>query len=161
MGVRGGEGIRLLDERPGSPLAFQLHFHSERLVTDSLPQPRRRSWKLIALAAVLVPALLFSIYVGITLSWSYSEGDRVGILQKFSNKGWLCKSWEGDLAMSTVPGVAPTIWNFTVRDDAVAKQVTAALGQRVGLRYAEHRGVPTTCFGDTPYYVDSVWVLQQ
>lgn len=130
-------------------------------MTDSPSQPRRRSWKLIALAAVLVPALLFSIYVGITLSWSYSEGDRVGILQKFSNKGWLCKSWEGDLAMSTVPGVAPTIWNFTVRDDAVAKQVTAALGQRVGLRYAEHRGVPTTCFGDTPYYVDSVWVLQQ
>jgi len=130
-------------------------------MTDPTPQPRRRRWKLIAFAAVLVPALLFSIYVGLTLSWSYSEGDRVGILQKFSSKGWLCKSWEGDIAMNTVPGVAPTIWHFTVRDDAVAKKVMASLGQRVGLRYEEHRGVPTTCFGDTPYYVDSVWVLNQ
>jgi hypothetical protein len=130
-------------------------------MTDSPPQPRRRSWKLIALAAVLVPVMLFSIYVGITLSWSYSKGDRVGILQKFSSKGWICKSWEGDIAMNTVPGVAPTIWHFTVRDDAVAKDVMAALGKRVGLRYQEHRGVPTSCFGDTPYYVDSVWVLAQ
>ena len=130
-------------------------------MTDPVPQPRRRRWKLIAVAAVLVPVLLFSIYVGLTLSWSYSAGDRVGILQKFSSKGWVCKSWEGDLAMNTVPGVAPTIWNFTVRDDNVAKQVMASLGRRVGLRYAEHRGVPTSCFGDTPYYVDSVWVLNQ
>jgi hypothetical protein len=105
-------------------------------VTDPTPQPRRRRWKLIALAAVLVPLLLFSIYVGITLSWSYSNGDRVGILQKFSSKGWLCKTWEGDLAMNTVPGVAPLIWNFTVRDRNVAESVMAAVGQRVGLRYA-------------------------
>ena len=93
------------------------------------------------------------------LSWSYSEGDRAGILQKFSNKGWVCKTWEGELAMTTVPGVAPTLWTFTVRDDAVAKKVLEGLGQRVVLQYAEHRGVPTTCFGETAYYVDSVRVL--
>jgi hypothetical protein len=136
-------------------------------VTDSAPpqEPapthRRRRWLLIAFAAVVVPVLLFSIYVGMALSWSYSEGDRAGILQKFSRKGWVCKTWEGELAMTTVPGVAPVMWNFTVRDEAVAKQVAAGLGRRVVLQYAEHRGVPTTCFGETAYYVDSVKVLEQ
>ncbi|MEP6590895.1 MAG: hypothetical protein ABJC19_06915 [Gemmatimonadota bacterium] len=128
--------------------------------TAATPPPsHKRRWGLIALAVVVVPVLLFSIYVGMALNWSYSEGDRSGIVQKFSHKGWLCKTWEGELAMSTVPGVAPTLWNFTVRDEAVAKQVTASLGRRVVLQYAEHRGVPTTCFGETAYYVDSVVVL--
>ena len=113
------------------------------------------------MAVIVIPALLFSIYVGMALSWSYSEGDRAGILQKFSRKGWLCKTWEGELAMTTVPGVAPTLWTFTVRDDAVAKKVLEGLGQRVVLQYAEHRGVPTSCFGETAYYVDSVRVLPQ
>ena len=128
-------------------------------MTDPTPKPRQQRWRLIALAVIVIPALLFSIYVGMALSWSYSEGDRAGILQKFSNKGWVCKTWEGELAMTTVPGVAPTLWTFTVRDDAVAKKVLEGLGQRVVLQYAEHRGVPTTCFGETAYYVDSVRVL--
>lgn len=129
--------------------------------SEPTPTPRRRRPLLIALAVVVVPVLLFSIYVGMALDWSYSEGDRAGILQKFSHKGWVCKTWEGELAMTTVPGVAPTLWNFTVRDAAVAKQVAAGLGRRVVLQYAEHRGVPTTCFGETAYYVDSVKVLEQ
>ncbi len=129
--------------------------------SEPTPTPRRRRPLLIALAVVIVPVLLFSIYVGMALDWSYSEGDRAGILQKFSRKGWVCKTWEGELAMTTVPGVAPTLWNFTVRDAAVAKQVAAGLGRRVVLQYAEHRGVPTTCFGETAYYVDSVKVLEQ
>ncbi|MES2123629.1 MAG: hypothetical protein V4503_02965 [Gemmatimonadota bacterium] len=123
------------------------------------PTRHRRRWGLIAIGMVVVPVLLFSIYVGMALDWSYSEGDRSGIVQKFSRKGWLCKTWEGELAMSTVPGVAPTLWNFTVRDASVAKAVSASLGRRVVLQYAEHRGVPTTCFGETAYYVDSVVVL--
>lgn len=128
--------------------------------SEPSPTPRRRRWILIAIAAIVVPALLFSIYVGMALEWSYSEGDRAGVVQKFSKKGWLCKTWEGELAMSTVPGVAPTIWPFTVRDAGAAKQLSAAMGRRVVLQYAEHRGVPTSCFGETPYYVDSVKVLE-
>ncbi|MES2305312.1 MAG: hypothetical protein V4558_07380 [Gemmatimonadota bacterium] len=121
-------------------------------------RPRRRWW-LIGTAIVVIPVLLFSIYVGMALDWSYSEGERAGIVQKFSKKGWVCKTWEGELAMSSVPGVAPTIWPFTVRNEAAAKALSSSMGHRVVLEYAEHRGVPTTCFGETPYYVDSVKVL--
>lgn len=128
---------------------------------EAPPRSRRRRWILIGIAVVVIPVLLFSIYVGMALDWSYSEGDRAGIVQKFSRKGWLCKTWEGELAMTTVPGVAPTIWAFTVRNPAVAKAMSGSLGRRVVLQYAEHRGVPTSCFGDTPYYVDSVKVLAE
>lgn len=131
---------------------------TDREVTPAhLPtQSRRRKVLLGITAALVIALLLFWIYAGMALDWSYSEGERAGIVQKFSKKGWVCKTWEGELAMTTVPGVAPTLWNFTVRDPAVAKQVSDNMGRRVVLQYAEHRGVPTTCFGETPYYVDSV-----
>jgi hypothetical protein len=127
-------------------------------VTDPMVPRRPRRFMLIGLAVLLVPLLLFSLYAGLTLKWAYSTGVRAGILQKFSDKGWVCKTWEGELAMTTVPGVAPVLWSFTVRDESVAKQVGAALGKRVVLHYREHRGVPTQCFGDTPYFVDSIAV---
>jgi hypothetical protein len=92
----------------------------------------------------------------LALWWSYSEGERVGVLQKFSRKGWICKTYEGELALYVVAGVAPQIWYFTVRDAAVARDLNAAVGERVRLHYAEHRGLPTSCFGDTAYFVDSV-----
>ena len=106
--------------------------------------------------AIVMIALVFTLYAGVTLHWSYSQGARAGILQKFSQKGWICKTWEGELAMTTVPGVAPTLWTFSVRDRRTVAQVSALLGRRVVLHYTEHRGVPTQCFGDTQYYVDSV-----
>lgn len=118
----------------------------------------KRRMVMIALAVVVVPLLLFSIYAGAALNYAYSRGERAGVLQKFSHKGWLCKTWEGEIAMSTVPGVAPVIWPFTVRDEGVAAQIRSAMGQRVVLHYAEHRGVPTTCFGETAYFVDSITV---
>ena len=121
------------------------------------PSSKRR-WILIALAVVVVPILFFSIYAGAALNWAYSEGERAGVLQKFSHKGWVCKTWEGEIAMTTVPGVAPVIWTFTVREDSVAAAMSKAVGQRVVLHYAEHRGVPTKCFGETPYFVDQVTV---
>jgi hypothetical protein len=126
-----------------------------------LPQvsPRRRRWKWILALVLLLPVLIVVLYTTIALSWAYSEGQRAGYLQKFSRKGWLCKTWEGELALTTVPGVAPTMWNFTVRNDATARQVNLALGRRVVVYYQEHRGVPTTCFGDTPYFVDSIRIV--
>ncbi|HQW67149.1 MAG TPA: hypothetical protein PLJ23_08910 [Gemmatimonadales bacterium] len=125
-------------------------------MTDAVKGKRR--WGLIALGIVVIPVLLFSIYAGAALNWAYSEGERAGVLQKFSHKGWVCKTWEGEIAMTTVPGVAPVMWNFTVRDDQVAKRMSSAVGQRVVLHYQEHRGVPTTCFGETAYFVDSVTI---
>lgn len=127
------------------------------------PSPRKpfwRRWKLILALVLLTPVLLVALYTVVALSWSYSEGQRAGYLQKFSKKGWLCKTWEGELALSTVPGVAPTMWNFTVRKEATARQINLALGRRVLMYYQEHRGVPTSCFGDTSYFVDSIKIVQ-
>ena len=123
------------------------------------PPPRKRwwhHWKLILAGVVATPLLLFACYAWSTLNWAYSEGDRAGTLQKFSRKGWICKTWEGELMQPTAPGVAPTIWEFTVRDDFIAQHMNAALGRRVVLHYQEHPGVPTTCFGETRYFVDRV-----
>jgi len=110
----------------------------------------------LLLAALLVGAL----YLWVVFSWPYSEGERAGILQKFSNKGWLCKTYEGELAISIVPGVTPIIWDFSVRKESVVPQINAALGKRVVLHYREHRGLPTTCFGETRYFVTGVRVVE-
>jgi hypothetical protein len=114
---------------------------------------RARAWTLLILIASVA---LFALYVWAALSWAYSDGERAGILQKFTRKGWICKTYEGELAMSVIPGVAPTIWFFSVRDERLAPQFNAALGKRVVLHYREHRGLPGTCFGDTSYFVSSV-----
>ena len=128
----------------------------------AVPAPRRRGLRLllIAVGTVLTLLLLFTLYVGLMFTWSYSDGDRAGILQKFSRRGWFCKTYEGELAMSVVPGVAPTIWDFSVREERAVPKLNAALGKRVVLHYTEHRGIPTTCFGQTNYFVDSVSVLE-
>jgi hypothetical protein len=128
-------------------------------MTPIIAAPRRRVW-LIGLGVVVVLFVLFSLYLGLAFAWSYSDGQRAGILQKFSRKGWICKSYEGELAMSIVPGVAPTIWEFSVRDPAVVSRLKSAIGDRVALHYTEHRGIPTSCFGQTNYFVDSVSVVR-
>jgi hypothetical protein len=114
---------------------------------------KKTGWFSGLLALVI---LGFVAWTALALWWSYSEGERVGVLQKFSRKGWICKTYEGELALYVVGGVAPQIWNFTVRDAAVADRLNAVIGERVRLHYAEHRGLPTSCFGDTAYFVDSV-----
>jgi len=117
----------------------------------------RRHWgKLTLLTVVLVPLIGMSLWVGVTFSYTYSEGTRTGFVQKLSHKGWLCKTWEGELAMSTQPGTAPQIFNFSVRSDSVAREIEKTEGSQVTLYYKEHRGVPTSCFGETQYYVDGV-----
>lgn len=112
---------------------------------------------LFSVVGLLVAAgLLFAAYAWATLQWSYSSGERAGYLQKFSNKGWLCKTWEGELTMVALPGAAPEKFFFTVRDDGLASRLNALAGQRVSLTYAQHKGVPSTCFGETEYFVTDV-----
>jgi hypothetical protein len=112
--------------------------------------PKRATAILLsALAAIIV---LFALYTWFTLSWSYSEGERAGYLQKFSKKGWLCKTWEGEILLSSMPGAIPERFAFTVRDDAVVEQLQNAMGQRVQITYEQHVGVPTSCFGETGYF---------
>ena len=120
---------------------------------DTLVKPRRRrKWPVLLLFLLLG----FAAYTWFVLWWSYSEGERVGILQKLSRKGFVCKTAEGELALYIISGVTPQIWTFTVRDPGVSHRLDALLGERVRLHYTEHLGVPTSCFGDTSYYVDSV-----
>ena len=103
--------------------------------------------------------LLIALYTLFMLWWSYSEGERAGVLQKFSKRGWICKTWEGEIAMYVVGGVAPQIWNFSVRDGTTAAELTKAVGRQVRLHYTEHPGLPTSCFGDTDYFVDGVEIV--
>jgi hypothetical protein len=122
------------------------------------------NWKVIffPVAWLLRPRfLLMILFVAvaalmIAFNYSYSDGNRAGYIQKFSNKGWFCKTHEGELAMTTVPGTAPVLWEFTVWDNKVADQLSQVMGKRVVLHYKEFRYLPTTCFGDTPYFVDRV-----
>ncbi|MEI7975046.1 MAG: hypothetical protein WCH92_03620 [Betaproteobacteria bacterium] len=109
------------------------------------------------LTILLVSAIaLFSLYVYIALNWSYSSGERAGFLQKVSHKGWICKTWEGELSLVAMPGAAPEKFLFTVRDEAIAQKVSAAAGKRVTLNYEQHKGLPSSCFGDTDYFVVDV-----
>lgn len=115
---------------------------------------------------MLVALLLAVVGVGalwtlITLTFSYSDGDRVGYVQKFSHKGWICRTWEGELAMTPVPGAAPEIFTFTVRDPKVVQQIHDAEGKRVALHYQEKRGIPSSCFGDTRYFISGVRAINQ
>ena len=121
--------------------------------------PRRsgRKWLLIVFGVfVVIPAALLAAWTAIALNWSYSQGDRAGYIQKFSQKGWICKTWEGQIAMVNVPGTNQERFDFSVRDDSVAAQITRLMGSRVDITYKEHRGVPTSCFGETNYYVTGV-----
>jgi hypothetical protein len=119
-----------------------------------------RKAKLIIAAAIVAPLLLFVLYTWSALSWSYSSGERAGYVQKFSRKGWLCKTWEGELAMVAVPGSMPEKFYFTVRNDSVAGLINQSLGKRVALHYEQHKGVPTSCFGETEYFVNDVKVVE-
>ena len=106
------------------------------------------------LAALIV--LVLGIWTLITLNYTYSSGERAGYVQKISQKGWVCKTWEGEIAMANLPGAMPQIFEFSVRDDAVAAEISKLAGQRVSLTYEEHPGIPTSCFGETPYFIVKV-----
>ena len=115
------------------------------------------SWLLVLIAVVVGG---FAGYVWLVFTWSYSKGERAGYVQKFSQKGWLCKTWEGELLLVAVPGSMPEKFFFSVRDDNLAKKINASLGKRVSLYYEQHKGVPTTCFGETEYFARELKVLE-
>ena len=98
-------------------------------------------------------------FAWLTLHWAYSDGERAGYVQKLSRKGWLCKTWEGEMAMVTMPGTVSEKFALTVPDGAVAAKINASVGKRTALHYEQHRWVPTSCFGDTEYFVTAVRVV--
>ena len=135
--------------------------HEDVLDAPAPVRPRRRRWPWMILGAVVgLPALLVAAWTVIALSYTYSRGDRAGYIQKLSEKGWICKTWEGELAMVNVPGAMQERFPFTVRSDSLAHEMNKLMGSRVSLTYEEHRGVPGTCFGETNYFVTAVRTVQ-
>ena len=119
--------------------------------------PRRRTSTLkMVFWLLLVPIALIAVYFTVVVNWNYSDGERAGWVQKLSRKGWLCKTWEGEMAMVSMPGAIPEKFLFTVRDDAVAESINKVMGKRVTLHYEEKIGLPTSCFGDTRHFVNRV-----
>jgi hypothetical protein len=116
--------------------------------------PKWKRWLvLFVLTLAVLPPIVFAGWAWASLKYVYAQGERAGFVQKISQKGWLCKTWEGELAMVNLPGAMPEIFSFTIRDDAIAHEVERRVGQRVSLTYEQHKGVPSACFGETEYFV--------
>lgn len=126
-----------------------------------LSAPAKQKLLLYPVAILAIAILLFVAYLWLALSWSYSSGERAGFMQKLSKKGWICKTWEGELSLIAIPGAAPEKFLFTVRDDAIAKRIDAAMGRRVSLVYEQHKGLPGNCFGETDSFVVDIKEIAQ
>jgi hypothetical protein len=132
---------------------------------STAPAPRpasrwRRKGLILLLTIVVVPIVIFALWAWVTLGYVYSTGERAGYVQKLSKKGWLCKTWEGELNMVSPPGsMTPQIFSFTVPDDSLAGILMQDIGKRVSLTYEEHRGIPSSCFGETQFFVSNVRIV--
>ena len=114
---------------------------------------KRHPWATALTIVVALPLVIFTLWTTISLQYAFSSGERAGFLQKISKRGWICKTWEGDLQLTALPGAAPEKFYFSVRSDSVAAVLNTLAGKQVVLSYEQHRGVPGSCFGDTEYFV--------
>ena len=108
---------------------------------------------------LVLPALCLAAYTWLVLTWSFSSGERAGYVQKLSRKGWFCKTWEGEMALVSMPGTVAEKFPFTVRSDAIALRINDSIGAKVAVTYEQHIGIPTTCFGETGYFVSAVKIV--
>jgi|SRR2546423_265383 len=146
-------------DTPEEPEAPSGPNESPAAAVKATPAPTHKKRNLaltILVAIVLIPAVIIALWIWVTLGYTYSTGDRAGYVQKISKKGWLCKTWEGEIAMANLPGTMPQIFAFTVRSDSIARVLEANAGKQVSLTYEQHRGIPTSCFGETEYFVTRV-----
>jgi len=134
----------------------------EQMAATTPPRPRKRlPWRRWLFLLLATPVVIFLLYTAFVLSWSYSTGERAGYVQKFSKRGWVVKTWEGELAMVTIPGTLVDKFYFTVKQDSIATKINATLGKKVALVYEQHIGIPTTIFGETEYFVTDVRLIDQ
>ena len=115
----------------------------------------------LALKSLIIFILVFSGYTWLALNWSYSSGERAGYVQKISKKGWFCKTWEGEMALISMPGTVAEKFPFTVRDDKVAAEINSSIGKRVALTYEQHLGIPTSCIGETQYFIVAIKIIDE
>jgi hypothetical protein len=120
-------------------------------------QQQGKRWAVRGAGALLLLTVLGStLWMWITLSYVYATGERVGFVQKLSAKGWVCKTYEGELMMLNFPGQPPQSFAFSVRDRKIVEQINQAAGHKVAIHYEQHKGVPTSCFGETEYFITAV-----
>jgi hypothetical protein len=112
------------------------------------------------LYVVVLGVVGFALYTWAALNYTYSEGERVGFARKLSNKGWVCKTWEGEISITNSVGAQESVFSFTVRDEAVVQKFRALEGKQVTVLYKERVGIPTSCFGDTPYHAFDVRAIK-
>jgi hypothetical protein len=117
---------------------------------------RQHPFVTVLVLLVTMPVVVATLWTAISISYTYAEGERAGVLLKISKRGWVCKTWEGELQYNAMPGAAPEKFVFSVRSDSIANELRRLAGQRVVLHYQQHRGVPGSCFGDTEYYIAGV-----
>jgi hypothetical protein len=131
---------------------------TEPVVPPPVPPARKKHHRVraIILLIVLIPVVVVALWVWVALGYTYASGERAGYVQKISKKGWLCKTWEGELAMANLPGTMPQIFSFTVRNDSIANVLEQTIGKQVSVTYEQHRGLPTSCFGETEYFISRV-----
>ena len=114
----------------------------------------------VLLLTIVLAILGVSGFTWLMLHWSYSQGDRAGYVQKLSKKGWFCKTWEGEMAMVTIPGTMAEKFYFTVPSSAIAAKVNGNLGKRIALHYEQHKWIPTSCFGETEYFITDLRTME-
>lgn len=94
--------------------------------------------------------------------YTYSEGYRAGLLQKFSNKGTIFKTYEGEMILSSVAStrdvaLASEKFLFTVTNKSLVRQFDTLQGENVIVHYKQKNG-SVFWRGDTKYLVDSISV---
>ena len=129
-------------------------------MTRTIRKQKGRSLVTTMILILVVAGLLFAAYIWAMLSWSYSSGERAGWVQKLSTKGYICKTWEGEMALVSLPGSMPEKFIFTVWDDKTVEKLNTVMGKRVTLHYEQHILLPTSCFGDTEYFVTDVKIIE-
>ena len=126
---------------------------SEAVTPPAAPKKKHHRIAVFISMLVVIPAVVIALWIWVALGYTYASGERAGYVQKISKKGWLCKTWEGELAMANLPGTMPQIFTFSVRNDSIAKVIEQNIGKQVSLTYEQHKGIPTTCFGETQYFI--------
>jgi hypothetical protein len=115
---------------------------------------------LIIFTGILIIGIAITLLV---CNYTYSEGSRAGVVIKFSKKGYLMKTYEGELnmgGMGNLPNTAQVnlMWEFSVKQKAVADTLLKLEGRKVSLHYREIvKNMPWQ--GDTKYFVDAVEVI--
>jgi hypothetical protein len=120
----------------------------------------KRLFRKISIIAALVILLILGLFLYWKYFYTYSDGYRAGLLQKFSRKGTLFKTYEGEIILSSIKGnsnvaIASEKFLFSVTSDSLAASMDTLQGQNVIVHYRQ-KNAPLFWRGDSPYIVDGV-----